>query len=93
LIALRARAFDLAAERYVSSHPDATVVALAEDLTDQFPAARRQSARQPIPLAHSRSAPHRRVSPLASARIAEGVVVRPVRVRLFDPLRPALTLL
>jgi O-methyltransferase involved in polyketide biosynthesis len=35
-IALRARAFDLATKRYLSSHPDATVVALAEGLQTSF---------------------------------------------------------
>jgi O-methyltransferase involved in polyketide biosynthesis len=35
-IALRARAFDLATKRYLSSRPDATVVALAEGLQTSF---------------------------------------------------------
>lgn len=35
-IALRARAFDLAAQEYLSSHPSATVVALAEGLQTTF---------------------------------------------------------
>jgi O-methyltransferase involved in polyketide biosynthesis len=35
-IALRARAFDLTTKRYLASHPDATVVALAEGLQTSF---------------------------------------------------------
>jgi O-methyltransferase involved in polyketide biosynthesis len=35
-IALRARAYDLTTKRYLSSHPDATVVALAEGLQTSF---------------------------------------------------------
>lgn len=35
-IALRARAFDLITKRYLASHPDATVVALAEGLQTSF---------------------------------------------------------
>ncbi|CAN5359739.1 class I SAM-dependent methyltransferase [soil metagenome] len=35
-IALRARAYDLATKRYLSSHPDSTVVALAEGLQTSF---------------------------------------------------------